>query len=263
MAVSYPVRSCYLSEYIPLQAAPPFDGIPPEFLSRDTILYALPNQSCIFVFSFGAITFIGIDSKQINLFILNYTSNVNVKRFSKLLWEDYELKINSKSKVIVKSNQVFLPRFEEEASLIISRIMAQSVAMDYYEQLADRVFENFSPINKELMQKGRLAISRKNLLRTIGLNNVIMQKIISKLHILDEPDIIWEDDLMWSLYDRLHSMFDLEDRFKTIEYKLRFVQENSQILLDSMQGRRETMLEIAIIVLIFLELVLFLYDVFL
>lgn len=262
MAASYPVRSCYLSEHIPLQDAPQFAGIDPEFLSRDVIRYALPNRNCIFVFSFGAITFIGLDSEQTDSFILNFTANVSVKRFLKLLWEDYELRINSKSKIIVKSNEVSLPRFEEEASLIISRIMAQSVAMDHYEQLADRVFENFSPINRTLMRKGRLAISRKNLLRTIGLNNVIMQKIISKLHILDEPDIVWEDDLMWSLYDRLHSMFDLEDRFKTIEYKLRFVQENSQILLESMQGRRETILELSIIALILIEVLLFVYDLF-
>ncbi len=255
--MEYPCEVRYICEDIPLSSAPPFCGVQPEYLRRDTIQYLLPNKRYVYVFSFGAVTFIGIDQKARERFIEQFTAKIPLRLYTSPIREAYLVSLGHE-KTSVGFNEIQIKAGNEEVMLIVAQVLAQSVAMEYYENLAHKIFENFAPINHALMRKGRLTISRGNLLRTIGRNNVIMQKIISKLHILDEPDIVWEDDQMWSIYERLHSMFDLEDRFETIEYKLRFVQENSQILIEALQGKREMMLEIMIVVLIIIEIILFL-----
>lgn len=253
----YPCEARYVCEDIPLASAPPFCGVQPEYLRRDTIQYLLSNRKYIYVFSFGAIIFIGIDQKTRERFINQFTAKIPLHMYPFPIREAYLVSLGYE-KTVVGFNEIQIRAGSEEVMLIVAQVLAQSVAMEHYENLAHKIFENFVPINHALMRKGRLTISRGNLLRTIGRNNVIMQKIISKLHLLDEPDIVWEDDQMWSIYKRLHSTFDLEDRFKTIEYKLRFVQENSQVLIETLQGRRELILEILIILLFIIEIILFL-----
>ncbi len=258
----YPVEARCIAPDIPLQGAPPFKGVQAEYLRRDTIFYRLADNRSIFVFNFGAITYIGIDEDTKERFIGQFTAKIPLRLYPSPMKEAYLIVVGAQ-RMSVGFNEIHLRRHNEEAAFIVAQVMAQSVAIDHYDQLSSRIFDRFAPINHQLAKKGKLSISHRDVHRILGKNNVIIQHIVTKLHILDSPSIAWEDEEMETIYNKLYSMFELDDRFETIEYKIRFVQENSQILLDSLLGQRESLFELVIFFLIVLVIVLFAYDVFL
>jgi len=80
-------------------------------------------------------------------------------------------------------------------------------------------------------------------------------EVLGVLHLLDKPDEVWDDPLMDRLYADLRSQFDLADRYDAMESKLRSVQEALQLVLEVARDRRMFLLEVAIVLLILVELV--------
>ena len=54
-------------------------------------------------------------------------------------------------------------------------------------------------------------------------------------------------------------MFEIETRYRVLEYKLKLIQESLEIIVDLSRGVRETMLEVTIIVLIAIEVIVALF----
>ena len=76
------------------------------------------------------------------------------------------------------------------------------------------------------------------------------------LHLLDKPDVVWDDPGAERIYEELRSQFDLADRYQSLELKLRSVQESLSLLTDIARDRRLVFLEASVIVLILVEIVL-------
>jgi uncharacterized Rmd1/YagE family protein len=79
---------------------------------------------------------------------------------------------------------------------------------------------------------------------------------VRTLHLLDRPDLIWEDQEMDTGFSLLRANFDLPERFQALEYKLSLIQETLQILTDTARDRRVYWLEMAIVGLILFEVVM-------
>ena len=62
------------------------------------------------------------------------------------------------------------------------------------------------------------------------------------------------------MYRDAVDMFELKDRYRTVDHKLKMMQDNLGIIADLLKNRRATMLELTIILLIFIEVILFVYE---
>ena len=107
-----------------------------------------------------------------------------------------------------------------------------------------------------LESRGTVAWQTRPLHRFIGEAISTRTEVLAVLHLLDKPDETWEDPAMDRIYDDLRAEFDLGDRFTALELKLRSVQESLELLLDVARDRRLVLLEVAIVVLIVVEVVL-------
>jgi uncharacterized Rmd1/YagE family protein len=92
--------------------------------------------------------------------------------------------------------------------------------------------------------------------RFIGEAVATRAEVFTVLSLLDKPDETWDDAAMDRIYAELRSEFDLADRYAALELKLRSVQESLELVLDVARDRRLVLLEVAIVLLIMLELVL-------
>ncbi len=72
----------------------------------------------------------------------------------------------------------------------------------------------------------------------------------------NKPDAVWDDPAMDRIYADLRGEFDLTDRYGALEMKLRGVQEALELVLDVARDRRLVLLEVAIVLLIVMELAL-------
>jgi uncharacterized Rmd1/YagE family protein len=147
-------------------------------------------------------------------------------------------------------------RLTPERTSMVALTVAQSAAMEYYESIVDQMFADTDHFVERLEKSGNISVFTAKLQRFIGAAISTRSEVISVLHLLDKPDVVWDDMGAERIYEGLRSEFGLVDRYQSLELKLRSVQESLGLLTDIARDRRLVLLEASVIALIFLEIVL-------
>jgi uncharacterized Rmd1/YagE family protein len=106
---------------------------------------------------------------------------------------------------------------------------------------------------RQLEQTGSLNVSKTALLKYIGKVLNVKAEIMDNLYILDDPNLTWEDEALNYLNRQLKSNFDINARFKDLDYRLRNMEENLKLFTELLNNRDSSRMEIIIIVLILIE----------
>ncbi|HII71756.1 TPA: RMD1 family protein [Candidatus Woesearchaeota archaeon] len=252
------LKAIYIAKEIPIakiKGALPFNEVS---VTRETAVYRF-NGSVVYVYSFGSIVFADTTLQEEKRFISMLGKKIALKR--RHLTEEYAIeKVNMRG-FKVRSSAVLAGK-PEHVMGVVARVLAQSVALESYEDEFDRTEQEFSEMNAELAEKGRLAQSSRDVLRMIARNNAVMEEIVSGIGVLDKPDAAWENAMIDALHARLVDEFELNERFQSINSKMEFVQENYKVFLESLRSRKDSRLEWIIIILIAIEILLFVYELF-
>jgi required for meiotic nuclear division protein 1 len=174
--------------------------------------------------------------------------------------EDYLVREDPSFTTGIVEGTLRVDRFTPARAGIVALTVAQSAAMEYYERIVDTLFARTSSIVERLKRKGTVPLSTRPLHRFIGESISTRNEVLSVLHLLDKPDATWEDPAMDRIYDDLRAEFDLVDRYQALESKLKSIQEALELVLDVARDRRLILLEVAVVVLILLELLVSLRD---
>ena len=145
---------------------------------------------------------------------------------------------------------------EPERAGVVALSISQSAAMEYYERIVEEMFGRTDRIVARLEADGTVSLRTRPLHRFIGAATGTRNEVISILHLLDKPDEAWDDPGMDRIYDKLKAEFDLVDRYRSLELKLRSVQDALELVLDVARDRRLVLLEVAVVVLILIEIAL-------
>ncbi|KAI3426339.1 hypothetical protein D9Q98_008712 [Chlorella vulgaris] len=144
---------------------------------------------------------------------------------------------------------------------VISQVLAQSVAMDFYSSHVERTLETFCNMNLEMQESQNIGkINKQVLLQLVAENNIVMTDIINKLGVHERFDIAWKHVNYGKIWEFLRSELEMDGRFKTLESKLNLIQDNLKYFLEILQNRKSDTLEWIIIILIGAEICLSLYD---
>jgi len=163
--------------------------------------------------------------------------------------EDYTVVEDPAGPSGVHDGVLQVDRLTPGRTAVVALTVAQSAAMEYYEGLIEQLFV------EGLELRGTVPFRTRPLHRFIGEAIATRAEVLSVLHLLDKPDATWEDPEMDRIYEDLRKEFDLTDRYAALELKLRSVQEALELLVDVARDRRLFALEVAITVMILLELV--------
>lgn len=224
---------------------------------REFLTYLLGPHEFLFVFSFGAVVFVNIAKetqtamkRSLNKFLVNPVKN-NYE-------ESYVLRENTE-KFGVTDNVADLPSLGVEEIEIASRVLAQSAALDHIEDLTDEILANIETMNAELEKSGRFIKNVKPILQIAAQNSNIIQFVISKLSLLDKPEILWEREHLEAFFSQLADIFELRSRFRNIEYKIGFARDNSEFALTVLEAQRGNFLELVIVLLFILDIALYFF----
>lgn len=139
---------------------------------------------------------------------------------------------------------------------ITCMLLAESTALEYYEVLVENLLERTNVFAKKLQRQGRMLESTEDLIKFIGLCLDTKQEIIANLYIVDSPDETWDSPELDRAHQELKTMLEVDTRYRALEYKIRIIQESLEVIVDLAKSRRETLLEMIIILLIAFEVVL-------
>jgi len=144
--------------------------------------------------------------------------------------------------------------------------MSQTVSLDYYADNVDRMLESFMMMNLKVEMTGGNAINaldKQKLYRLVASNNTVITNVLSKLGIFEGSDAAWENADYHYTWEALRTEFELDYRFKDLSLKLDLVKDNSRFFLDILNAEKGEKLEWVIIILISVEIVLGLTELYL
>jgi uncharacterized Rmd1/YagE family protein len=219
-------------------------------------LYApIEPEGGIFVFPFGAVVAYDLPPERREAELARLFS-LGPKLTAQVIREDYSVLEDPSFSTGIVDGTLRVDRLTPARAGIVSLIVAQSAAMEYYERIVDRLSTRTETFVEPLERRGTVPLRTRPLLRFIGEAISTRTEVLSILHLLDKPDAAWDDPAMDRIYDDLRAEFDLVDRYRALEIKLRTVQEALELLAEVAHDRRVFWLEFVVVILILLEVVM-------
>jgi len=206
-----------------------------------------------FIFPFGALVFHDVPPHERDEQIAKLRS-AQPKLTSTVIKEEFTVREDARSAPRVAHDVLTLDRVTPERAGVIALTVGQSAAMEYYERIVEEMFGRTDRLVERLEQRGTVPFQTRPLHRFIGAAIGVRNEVLSVLHLFDKPDETWDDPGIARIYEGLRAEFDLADRYQALELKLRSIQEALELVLDVARDRRLVLLELAIVLLIVLEI---------
>jgi uncharacterized Rmd1/YagE family protein len=206
---------------------------------------------------FGAIVFLGVAPEERDRVMKALLVQVAPEPHAPLQ-ETYTVEIDPAATPAVKFDRVVVPELDARAVELISLVVAQSVAMEYYEGDLDTMVADLEKRSRLLATEGALRGSVREMMRFIGQGMTIRSQVIHTLSLLESPGATWENEAYDRLYRGMRASFEIEERYRALDHEIRIVQDNLALLVDMVRQRRYTLLEVTVAVFVVVETLLFL-----
>ena len=169
--------------------------------------------------------------------------------------DTYEIVVHSKKGIRVEHNKAIIPKFDLDYIKIFSLVLAESVAIEAFENSTQQILIQSTGYSRELKRTGKYSASKAELLKFIGFVMTTRQDILSNLYISDSPDETWDDFMLEKIFNKMMNMFDIEPRFRSLNLSLNSIQASVEIMVDLLNTKRAHFMELCIIGLIAFEIV--------
>ena len=225
--------------------------------SHQMLWYPAAAGGTIYLFGFGVVVFfdVGQAGREGELLRVRQAPSA-AKRDAQVILEEFTVYERPDARPDVQDGALIVDALTPERASMVALTVAQSAAMEYYESIVDSMFADTDHFVQRLEKRGNISVFTAKLQRFIGAAISTRSEVISVLHLLDKPDLVWDDSGAERIYEELRAEFDLLDRYQSLELKLRSVQESLSLLTDIARDRRLVFLEASVIFLILLEIVL-------
>ena len=229
-------------------------------LLQDELRATLDGGGEAICFDFGAVVFFDGPADRRDALVAAITARV--KDTQRPRTEDFLVEVRAGAKPDVQFDRVILPELTEAARDVIAVLVAQSAAMDYYEDDVGEILVQTERITRDLKTRGRMRGRVRDIVKFIGHCVETRNEVIETLALFDKPDVTWEQEALDRLFVQLRRMLEIDDRFRALEYRLQMIQDSLVLLVDLSRGESNYRLEVSVVVLILLELVLMVWQMF-
>jgi uncharacterized Rmd1/YagE family protein len=229
-------------------------AFPGARLSAHEMRLALPEGGELFLYPFGVVVFMDVPRERREA-VLERLQRARPGLTQEVVREDFVVREDPEAPFGAAEGVLVLDGLTPAREGIVALTLAQSAAMEYYERIVEQLFARTYGLVGRLETLGTVPLRTRPLHRFIGQAITSRAEVLSVLHLLDKPDAVWDDAAMDRIYEDLRDEFDLGDRYGALATKLGSVQEALTLVLDVVRDRRLVLLEIAVVLLIVLEIV--------
>lgn len=220
------------------------------------------KESLVYLYYFGALVFVDCSPETILEFCTRISTGTDsiLDLATTRFHDEYTLHTCADSAMLITNDCATLPAYSPAFRDIISFVIAKSVALERIEERLDQVFDEIENFLTRL-ERGWLTITDKRLARMAS--SILSFKYASLAHImvLDKPESTWDSEQADQLYLTLANIFELSQRYNEIRHKSETLLDITQVFTSLSHARRASRLEWTIIILIFIEIVIFLYEI--
>lgn len=232
-----------------------------KILSRDPTTIALQENTFVVLFRFGVAVFFNAHTDAEAAFLNELQPYVSIpmqQPHSEMLTiqvdPDMEERIDNECFII---HDMTVPRLQ-----VVADILAKTVFLDDCEQKIARAFDRIEPLAERMHSTGRLQGKTQGLLHHIGEVLQLQHRMTGRALVGEKPDVLWEHPELDRLWHHLENEYEIGERQLTLERKLELISGTAETLLSLLQDRRTLRVEWYIVILIVIEIVLTLYELF-
>jgi uncharacterized Rmd1/YagE family protein len=150
----------------------------------------------------------------------------------------------------------------DQAGAIFANVLAKSLVLAHDETQLAVAFDRIDHLAFKIKRKGRGVRLARELVRQIGDSLLIQHRMVGRVAVEDKPDILWDWPELERFYARLADEYELVERGVAVDRKLTLVGDTIRTLLELVQDQRTVRLEWYIIILIAIEILLSVYEMF-
>ena len=213
------------------------------------------------LYRYGAIVLFGIDPLH-EAVILKRLAAFIVSPYASPEAEEVGVRIDPEAREGMRGSVITISRIDVDRLQIIADVLAKSVVLAQYEAKVGQNIERIEPLAVDLERHGRISGNAKEMLRHIGTMLLSEYTMVGRVNIPEKPEVLWENPVLQGLFNRLEDEFEILERHTALERKLNLISKTAETLLDVLNSRHSLRLEWYIIILIAVEIVLTLYDLF-
>lgn len=233
-----------------------------HILNRDhPVVFKLLDDQYAVLTKFGTVTFWNVGKELAREFTKEIAPFIKSRRGSYDYTDTLKVYVGLKTEKAT-FEELYVKDLDLEKMKIISYVSAQSVALDRYEDEIDERLAELGRVVDNIKSSGRTKVNQSSLLKQVGNVLSVKQNVVSSLSLFDKPNETWEREEIEKLYDKLRGEYELRDRFDILNEKIDFLSENNTTLLNFISSQKANFLEIVVIILIVIEIVLFVLELF-
>ena len=223
--------------------------------SKTQFVVEFNHDQLLYVFDFGALVFINIANNERDPIVSSFETKLPHEPHPPLR-ESFLVEVRQNATVEVAFDRVVVPAIATSSLDVIATVLAQSVAIDYYDEDVQAILNRIGDVAREVASKGRPLGRTSDFVKFVGAAIASQVEMISAISLLDKPDLTWENEDADKLHDKLRSTLEIAERYKALEIKLSTIRDSLQTLIEFSQSRRMLFLETSVVVLILLEIIL-------
>ncbi|MBA2654291.1 MAG: RMD1 family protein [Gammaproteobacteria bacterium] len=232
----------------------------PTKLYRHVLHVSIPNQSAnLFIFSHGCFVSWNLKRKEelkllqeIKAFSTDPLDRIEIDYFSFKYGEETTVETHER----FNADVITLESDNVQIKLAISYGLAESIKLEYYEELIKNTIKKNSQLPEELAKTGKILLSRKAISQRMGEIFIEMSSVNLNSGYLDVPEYFWRFPNLESYYTMTEQFLDITRRVAALNQRLDVLHQFFDMLTGQLQFQHSTLLEIIIILLIFIEIVI-------
>lgn len=256
MSIVYAVEAfSYASRFNLREAATWIPHERPIRWAKSQFVVEFNHDQLLYVFDFGALVFINLTDVEREPLVAAFDAKLPHEPHPPLR-ESFLVEVRAGAPIEVAFDRVVVPEIAAGTLDVIATVLAQSVAIDYYDEDVQAILDRIADVAREVATKGRPLRRTSDFVKFVGAAIASQVEMISAISLLDKPDLTWENEVADRLHDKLRSTLEINERYKALEIKLSTIRDSLQTLIEFTQTRRMLFLEMSVVVLIVLEIIL-------
>ncbi|PIX54511.1 MAG: hypothetical protein CO188_08680 [Zetaproteobacteria bacterium CG_4_9_14_3_um_filter_54_145] len=228
-------------------------------LATSPLIISAGSQGAAVLFRYGVVVLFGLSTSEEVAFLKDMQGFI-IDPFDNYEVEEINLCLTIAQSKPENSGHMPLDEFNLPRLQVVASVLAKSEILSHYEAEVAQSFDRIEPLAHDLQHGGRFMHKGRELLAHIGDVLMIQGRMVGRVEICEKPELLWEEPQYDRLYLRMAEEYELIERHRALERKLDLVSKTAETLLDLLQNRRSHRVEWYIVILIVIEILLTIYE---
>lgn len=234
----------------------------PDTIGLSPLTLRVGRRGVAFAFRFGVVVFAGVAPADEGP-VLDLLRNRVVERLDLPEIERISVTLGAgDDDRIDPAGAVFLKDDSPERLQVVAHVLAKNLVLAHHETQLAVAFDRIDQLATGIKRKGRVVHQTRELVRQMGDSLLTQHRMVGRVAVEDKPDVLWDWPELERFYARLADEYELLERGRAVDRKLTLVSDTTQTLLELVQDQRSVRLEWYIIILIVVEVLLSVYELF-